>query len=724
MKIHLDFETQSAADLKRCGAAEYARHPSTRVLCLAIGVGSNVQLMGFDSMQLNFDELPSQMQLNFIRFATSDEFVFYAHNAFFEQSIYNEILVKRLGYPKIKISKWRCTAAKAAAVAIPRNLADAGAVMNLRIQKDYEGHRVMLKLCKPTAAWAKWKKANDDIKSGKRVLQKTRELAEREEPIKFHTPETDPDDFKTLYHYCKIDVQTETLLDKALPDLTPFEQKVWFADQRMNHRGVAVDMQLVNKIAEIMESEAKTMNETLDELTMGLVSSGNQRAAILDFMHLEGIEMPDLRAATVDDFLENGKVTGDAEKILKIRKALAKSSTAKYKTFQIRAASDGRVRDLLLFLGAARTGRWGGKGIQPQNFPRGVIKDIYAAIDDINRQDVGMLKMLYGENLMPLFSSVLRGMFIASPGHELFVEDYNAIECRVAWYLAGHEDGLNMFRQNRDPYVEMASAIYNKLPSTITADERQVGKAATLGCSYQMGGKKFVTSAWDVYRAKVTKELGKLAVSIYRDVHYPVTEMWEAYNSAAISAIENRGEKYRVGKIQFYVARDFMFIELPSGRRLAYASPKVVMATTKIVRLKDETNYAGNDLILAALLAEGGKVTGEFQSKRMTYMEVNQKAKKEECLINKWAVENTYGGKLFENVVQAVSRDLLAAAILRVEKAGFKPLMHSHDELVSEAPKGLFKIEDYRKLMEQVPKWAEGLPLKTSGWTGVRYRKG
>jgi DNA polymerase len=688
-KITTDFETRSDANLKKVGAYEYSAHDSTLATCLGFksDKSKTCHLLKFHQMQKHWDEQPEGFKAVWFDWIADPDVVFSAHNAFFEQCIYENVLVRRLGWPRIPTSKWRCTAAKAAAVAIPRNLADAGAVMRTATQKDYEGHRVMLKLCKPTAAWVKWAKKKP---TG--------------EPEKYHTAENSPEDYAKLYHYCKIDVISEELLDASLPDLTPFEQQLWFIDQAMNLRGIQVDMPLVNKISQIMASESKTMNKELDVLTMGLVSSGNARAAILDFLTLEGIKLPDLRAKTVDDFIKNGKATGDAEAVLKIRRSLSKSSTAKYQTFKMRGASDGRVRDLLLYH-AASTGRWGGKGIQPQNFPRGIIKDIFEAIARIHSCSVDDLKMLYGENLMPLFSSVLRGMFIATPGYELFVEDYNAIECRVTWWLAGHEKGLQLFREGSDPYREMAAKIYGISVLEVTEEQRQVGKAAVLGCGYQMGGKKFVSSAWDVYRAKVDLTMAKVAVTAYREMHYPVTEMWEQYKNACIFAVENPSKRYRVGRVRFFVEGRFLKIMLPSGRPISYCDPKVIWTE---VEIKDDD----------------GNVVNRFKAKQLVYMAVNQKAKKEDCIIPKWTLERTYGGKIVENVVQAVSRDILAEAIVRATEKGFDVLMHSHDELVCEAPKGDFTSEDYRAVVEVLPTWAGGLPLKSGGWAGDRYKKG
>ncbi len=295
-----------------------------------------------------------------------------------------------------------------------------------------------------------------------------------------------------------------------------------------------------------------------------------------------------------------------------------------------------------------------------------------------------------------------------------------------------------MFHKGEDPYKHQASAIFKKSLLEITDDERQVGKAAVLGCGYQMGGKKFMTSAWDVYRAKVDLELAKVAVTSYRELHWPVTELWENYNSACIFAVENPGKAYRVGKVRFFCKNNFLWIELPSGRRLAYKDPSVSLEKTLVMTKKIgedvDTIYAASVEMYRDALEKGYKKTNEFQSKRLKYFAVNHKAKKADCVIPKWTREASYGGKIAENIVQAVARDVLADAIVRAEKKGFQVLMHSHDELVSEAPqfvfeltrdaKGVLYCPEYRGILETTPSWAEGLPLKASGWVGQRYKKG
>lgn len=728
-KVHADFETQASVDLKKTGAYEYSKHHETRAMCFAFKHPSwpRPKLIPYRMIELPWNALPLSVREPWQRWALDPEIVFVAHNATFEQCIYNNVLVP-LGWPVLPIEKWRCTAAKAAAVAIPRNLAGAGAVMQTHTQKDFEGHRIMLRLCKPTAAYIKWEKKVEKLLSAwaktKHHLTDAELRAEvGDAPPKFWTPETAPDDFKKLYHYCKIDVLAEELLDKALPDLPPTEQALWFIDQKINLRGVRIDMPLVEKVFDTMRSESKAMVKELDVLTMGLVSSGHKRKAILDFLEIEGIALPNLRSATVAEFIANGKVTGDAKAVLKIRQALSKSSTAKYQSLINTAASDGRVRDILLF-NAASTGRWGGKGVQPQNLPRGgIIKDIYSAIDDIKTLEIEDLKMLYGRNLMPLFSSVIRGVFIASEGYEMFVQDYAGVELRVLWWLARHEKGLAMLKNGIDPYRAMASRIFNVALEEVTDAQRQVGKAAVLGCGFGMGAKKFITSAKDVYRADVTKDLAKLAVSAYREEHWPVAELWSEYDQAAMSAVEYPSANYRVGLVSFRTEGRFLKITLPSGRKLSYCDPKLVWRENFKMLDKDDDMVICRAHQVKAYEAEGYNVVKTFQLPRLEYFAVNHQARKEDCVIPKWAREATYGGKITENIVQAVARDLLANAIVQADIEGFDVLMHSHDELVCEAPKNVFSERHYQLTMESLPTWAAGLPLKAEGWKNTRYRK-
>lgn len=719
-RITKDFETRSRVELKKAGAYKYSLDPTTQPTCFAFKILNEptVYFLPFEVINRPWSSLPDKLK-DLWRRAIVDGYEFSAHNSFFERCIYDNILVKRYGWPPIPPRMRRCTAAKAAACALPRALGDAGEAMKLRIQKDKRGHAAMMATCKPTRKWNEWKKLQDKVTSGARITEKSRLKAAQPEPPMFLEPlpideikavlanpgAYDADIVKraevwnTLYVYCKIDVRAEELLDESLPDLAPAEQEIWFLNQTLNWRGLHIDIPVVKKIVGIMEKESKKKLEELDILTMGLVTKPGARKSILEFLALDGIELPDIRAKTVEDKLKGFELTEDTRRLLEIRKALSMTSTKKYYGMIDRAHTDHRVRDILMYHGAS-TGRDTGTGLQPHNFPRGLIKvdknRPYAAVENISECDPEMLHILYGDSLPIVFSAILRNMIIPSDGSELFVADFSKIEVAVLWWLAGNKKGLEILASGLDPYIYQAAEnlnmTYEEIDRAVQAEEpwaidaRQLGKAQILGCGFGMGAPKFQTSAWDMYRLKLTLDQSKLAVTNYRQVNSDVPKLWKAYERAAIDAVKT-GAVYHAGRCRFFVKDRFLWVQLPSGRRLAYRDPQIAWR---------ETEY-------------GPRETLEFWG-------VNSKTKK-------WALERTWGGTLTENIVQATARDLMMPAMVRLEKKGYKALLMVHDEGITEKPVGQGSIEEFVKIMCEVPPWAVGLPLEAKGWKGQRYRK-
>ncbi len=738
-RVTFDFETRSAVNLKTAGGYKYSLDPSTRPTCLAFKISGEptIYFLPFHVVARPWREQPEKLKDLWIRLIL-EGFEFSAHNAFFETCIYKNILVARYGWPDIPFRQFRCTAAKAAACALPRNLEGAGLAMGLRIQKDKRGYAAMMATCKPTVQWNTWKKKFDKGKADA-----------WDEPPMFREPDTDPEVFDVLYRYCKIDVLAEEQLDDALPDLNKQEQEVWFLNQKLNWRGLAIDIPTVSKIVDIMQVESKKKLKELDSITMGLVTKPGARKSILEFLALEGIELPDLRAKTVDDALKDVSLSDDMKALLEIRKALSKTSTKKYQAFLARANSDGRVRDILMYHGAS-TGRDTGTGIQPHNFPRGVIKvekdRPYAAVEDVATCDHEMLQLLYGESLAMLFSSILRNMIIPSKGKELFVADFSKIEVAVLWWVAGNEAGLEILRSGKDPYIYQASVntgkTYEEIEEAVNAEEswaldaRQLGKAQILGCGFGMGWKKFLTTAWEQYRLKLTNKLSKEAVRSYRTANEAVPEVWENYELAAIAAIEDaeyrKGDQapgvYRTGKCLFFVKDNFLWIELPSGRRLAYKDPSIIWRAREF----EVTEYqigntwfsedAADEYRERNGLADFSSFPSRIEKKRgqpqktVTFWATNSKTKK-------WNQEITWGGTLTENIVQATARDLMMPAMVRLEKQNYQALLMVHDEGICEKEIGKGSIDEFVKILCTPPKWAEGLPLEAKGWKGPRYRK-
>jgi Mesyanzhinovviridae DNA polymerase I len=661
----LDYETRSEADLKKVGAWEYSKHPSTEILCAAWRIGTREELKNALIQSWAPTRNPSGL-VSLLHSLVNPEINLVAHNALFEQVITRNVLrkyspisiqINKITPNNIPSERWICTAAMASAMALPRSLEGACQALNLPVQKDMEGRRLILKMCKPRKATKK-------------------------NSAKWHESE---EDLRRIIEYCKTDVEAETELFLAVPQLNPTERKIWVLDQKINLRGFQVDRKLINATLQMIEEETKKLNKETEAMSFGTLGSTTQRNEVLKWLEAEKVFLPDLRAKTVKDALKTGLADGDAKRMLQIRQAVSKTSTAKYTAFEMRSRTDSRVRDILVYH-AATTGRWGGAGVQPQNFPRGNIKNTTQAAEILREGDLELIRLLYGDP-MSAFSSCLRSVIKAPEGREFFCADYNAIEARVLFWVAKHAAGLKAFRDNRDLYREMAAVIHDKEQDEINDLERFVGKGVILGCGYGMGWKKFVQTCASQGQI-VQDEIAQKAISLYRKVHHPVPTLWSNLEKAAIAAVLNRGKKYTINRTSWWVEGKFLFCELPSKRRLSYYGPEVRYVPTP------------------------------WDEKRpvLYHWSVNS-------VTRKWELGKTWGGVLTENVVQAIARDLMAEAMLRIEDSGYQISLSVHDELLAEREKEKGSVEEFEKLMAILPAWAEGCPVKVKGWVGPRYRK-
>lgn len=447
---------------------------------------------------------------------------------------------------------------------------------------------------------------------------------------------------------------------------------------------------MVKNILGLINQEEKELSLELQRKTFYQVGSVKQTKAFREFLLSQGFDIPNMQKATIDATIEeleraNDPANSEVLDILKIRQSLGMSSTSKYKAFLDRVDDDGRVRDNLMFHGAS-TGRWAGTGVQPQNFPRGRVKITPEILSDIAKGDLPWLRLLYGRP-MDLFSSALRGVVQASPGFDLYCGDFSSIEARVLLWLANDKAGLKEYEDGVDAYKAMASVIYGVPISEVDDDQRFLGKSVILGCGYQMGKKKF---------AETVKASGReLAESIINRAHdafrekYPlVPKVWSNYESAAIYAVQNKGKRIKINRVSWYVEKDFLFAELPSGRRLAYYKPQI---------RNEETPW------------------GELRPKLYVWT-TDSKTKQ-------WVQRAVYGGLLTENISQAVSRDCMAESMFRTQEAGYQILITVHDELLNEKEEGTGSLNEFVALMSTRPEWAEDLPLKVGAWTGKKYKK-
>lgn len=659
-----DFETRSTADLKKVGSYEYARHPSTEILCVSWRLGSRKELR----RQIK-EGVPAKVWSPFLpspygefKNALTDPTVIkVAHNAFFEQVITRFVLPRILNIPRLAElppAEWLCTASLARAMAMPGKLELACPAAEIPFEKDMAGHRLMLQMSKP-------RKPKKD---------------ENPEGVYWHFTE---EKLRRLMKYCAADVDAETALLLKLPPLSEYERKVWILDQTINWRGFGVDRELVKTTLKMIRTETKRLDRQTAKVTEGAVETTRKVAAMREWLAGVGCKIPDLKKKTVEDTLKRKDISPEARALLAIRLAASKTSTNKYKAFNWRSATDGRIRDSLVYWGAS-TGRFAGAGLQPHNFPRGTIKNAVTAAEYVKEGDIELLRLLYGEP-MQVFASCLRPVIIPTKGKKFYCGDFAGIEVRVLFWLAGHEDGLDAFREGRDLYVEQAGDIYNKPVTKEDKDERQLGKKAVLGCGFGMGAKKFKQSCEDD-GILITAKLAERSVKAYRERHSAVPQMWRNLERAAIAAVQNPGETFKANKTAWTLEGRFLYCTLPSGRRITYVDPKIKYVSTPWGERKPELSYMGYN-----------------------------------SMKKKWLREKTYGGKLTENVVQAVSRCLMVHAMFEVEREGYEVVLTVHDELLTENGDG--DVVEFESLMSRGPKWAKGLPIKVDAWEGSRYKK-
>lgn len=586
--------------------------------------------------------------------------------------------------PHLPPHKVRCSAAKAAMHALPRSLGECGAALKYPdVQKDKDGYFAMMRLCKPFKG----------------------EFRE------------DPADLIKLFRYCLQDVNAEHGISKRLRDLPPMEQEIWMLDQVINARGMYVDVEAAKAMVEMTKRHEANLLTEFVALTKGEISSPRQVAALLRYVNAAGEAMGGMTKADVQTALQS-KLTPQVRRLLEIRQSLAKASVAKYTALLERAHPvDHRMRSCFMYHGAS-TGRWAGKGFQPHNLPREGVADpdtLYKAA----AMGPEIVSDLYGD---PMYyaSRAVRSIITAAPGNELTWADFNAIESRVLNWEAGEEWALEAYRQGRDMYKLNATSIFGIEEGKVGKDQRQVGKVAELALGYQGGVvafKKmavgynvivipdppdaatgvFLPTGANKSSIIITESQAAHAKAVWREAHPNVVKYWYGIENAAKAAIRTPGKVYRYARVAFVVASKFLQLRLASGRVLYYYDPAIV---PKTVQKADGTTWEREGITFMGVDPVIGSPT-----------------------YGRWARVGTYGGKLTENIVQAVSRDLLALAMLRIEKAGYPVVLHVHDECVSEHPVGYGSVADYERLMCVVPEWATGLPIAAEGQRGKRYRK-
>ncbi|HEL2311875.1 TPA: DNA polymerase [Streptococcus suis] len=487
-------------------------------------------------------------------------------------------------------------------------------------------------------------------------------------------PEHDPEKWQMFIDYCKQDVVVEMAIAERLSVL-PVADREWnfyTADQRINDRGVALDTELVESALYCKDVK---MDMLFDELrsTTGL-DNPNSRAQLLPWLKTHGYSASGLTKADVQKELKTAR--GELKRVLELKLQTAMSSLKKYEAMERAMCSDGRVHGLLQFYGASRTGRWAGRVVQVQNLARNYLKDLDDARNYVKARDIDAVEILY-DSLNDTLKQLVRTAFVAEGDKEFYVSDFSAIEARViAWY-AKEQWRLEVFSTHGKIYEASASQMFHIPIEDVDKELRQKGKIAELALGYQ-GGPGALKQMGALEMGVAEDELQSL-VDDWRRANPGIVQFWKDVQTAAVKALRTRAV-IKLGSLRFKYSKGFLLIQLPSGRQLAYARAKL-----------EDGDY-------------GPKLTYEGQGDKAYFTK-----------------QETYGGKLVENIVQATARDILAEAILRLEKNGYPVVFHVHDECIVEARDTT--IETINELMAQAPDWADGLPLNSEGYVTKYYKK-
>lgn len=679
--LSIDFETASTVDLRRSGVYPYARHADTRVLCLAYA---------FDDKPVQIWRIGDPAPLGVLDHVHRGHPV-RAWNAAFEIEIWNYCWLPQTAFgrhsdPRYQLSLDQTydTMAQAAYYGLPLSLDMAASAARVNVQKDKEGHALMMRMNKP------------------RKVHKDGTMDW------WH--EDEPDRLDRLCDYCIRDVETERAVADILPPLPDMERRTWIMDRTINARGVGVDLELVRRM-QILSAYAKgQLNARMEILTNGEVKTTTSTAALLAHLQARGYPHDNLRKDTVAAHIADPNCGGHNQAVLMLRQAGAKTSTAKLTAMQ-QAATElpghldvGVVRGMLQYYGAFRTGRWAGRLIQLQNLPRGTLGDATLTAADaimgasnFGPEWVDTFETLFGPT-QEAVSSLLRSCIVARPDKTLVVADFAQIEARVLPWLAGETKVLDVFRGGGDVYVQAAAGIYGRAfppghkfeKKDVPGDERQVGKVAILALGFGGGKGAFQTMA-AAYGVDVPEERAEEIKRRWRDDNPAIVNFWWQLDTAARNAILTPGQTFTAGagdKIKATMWQGHLVLTLPSGRALVYRDAK----------LEPHADRPGTT--------------------EVTYMGVNQ-------YTNKWERARTYGGKLAENVTQATARDCMRDVMLEAEAAGIAVLLTVHDELITEAPDhaGPAHLHALTQIMSTPPAWALDLPVGADGWHGHRYRK-
>lgn len=645
--LSIDVETYSSFDLRKTGSHRYVEAPDFEILIIAYSIDNGAV------KSIDLYDRDEELYKEFRGLLFDPEVTKYAFNAAFERTA----LAKHFD-TTMPPSEWVCSMVNSTRVGLPASLEMCAEVLNIDMQKDAKGKNLIKYFsmpCKPTK-----------VNGGR-----TRNY-----------PEHDPEKWQQFIDYCEQDVRVEMAIANEISNIEypDSEQQLWSIDQQINDRGVHIDEQLMlgaYKLDEISKSDLMRQAKQLTGL-----DNPNSTQQLLAWFEEQGLEIDNLRKATVDEYLQTA--TGKARKMLELRQQMSKTSVKKYDKMYNMACNDNRIRGMFQFYGAG-TGRWAGRGVQMQNLTKHSMSDeeLDIAREAIKQQDFDWLDLMLDYEYQDILSQLVRTTFTAQDGYKLAVSDFSAIEARVIAWFAGEQWRLDVFDTHGKIYEASAAQMFNVPIESIGKGDplRQKGKVAELALGYQ-GGAGALESMGALKMGLEQSELKPL-VDAWRAANPNIKAFWSNCQKAAIKAV-NKGTMQKANGIKFYIQHGHLLAEVPSGRALVYRDAQL-----------NENSW--------------GATVVEFQGLNA---------------VRKWDTIKTYGGKLVENIVQATARDALGVSMERLEKQGYKIVAHVHDELILEVPDdGHDHLKDIEQIMSQPIDWAEGLNLDSDGFVSPFYMK-
>ena len=654
--ITIDIETKSDKDISKCGVYAYTDTPYFDILLFAYSIdGQPVQVMD----TANGEDIPE----NVLAALADENVVKRAFNCNFERVCLSKYL--RENYPQyfqsysidedtvgdfLNPESWHCSMIHARTLGLPSSLAEVGKVLGIEQQKMTEGKALVKFFCVPY-----------DTVDG--VPQ-------------FHNPKDYPDKWEIFKAYNKRDVEAELEIDRRLSrfPVPDFLWKEFYLDQEINDRGILVDMQLADKAIGLDAKAKEELTAEVQKLTG--VENPNSVYQLLDWLETQGYKSDSLGKAQVQELIKTAKEP--VKSVLQMRLQLSKSSVKKYTAMKNTACSDNRARGMFSFYGASRTGRWAGRNVQLQNLPQNHLPDLSEARELVKYGSFEDIQMLY-DDVPDTLSQLIRTAFIPRQGMKFIVADFSAIEARVIAWLAGEEWRMKAFANGEDIYCASASKMFG-VPVVKHGENghlRQKGKISELACGF--GGSVGAMKAMGADSLGLSDTELKQIVTDWREASPHITELWWAVDRAVKKAVKEKTATKTHGLLFSYEV-GFLFIRLPSGRRLAYAKP-----------------YIGKN---------------KFGGESVTYMGINAQ--------KKWDRLESYGPKFVENCVQGIARDLLMYSMQTLSQ--YFIVGHIHDEMIIECPKGT-KLDEICQQMARTPDWAKGLLLRADGYECSFYKK-